>query len=189
MKKINILLLVLLLASCKNPDARRPVSQSTNSYVKESIEYNKKIVAHEEALIQKIIKEDTVNNYLTSNNGFWYYYNKKVIAPTPKPVTGDQVTFSYNLLHLNGTPIYSTAEIGTKTYIIDKQNLITGLRQGLKLMQEGETVTFLFPSYKAFGYYGDQDRIGVNVPIKSTVTLKSIQSHSEKTIDSIKTQP
>ena len=42
-------------------------------------------------------------------------------------------------------------------------------------MKAGETVTFLFPSYKAFGYYGDKDRIGTNIPIKTTVTLHSIR--------------
>ena len=42
-------------------------------------------------------------------------------------------------------------------------------------MREGEMVTFLFPSHKAYGYYGIIDKIGANVPVKSTVTLKSIE--------------
>ena len=41
-------------------------------------------------------------------------------------------------------------------------------------MKEGETVTFIFPSHKAFGYYGDKDRIGTNIPIITEVTLNSI---------------
>jgi hypothetical protein len=41
-------------------------------------------------------------------------------------------------------------------------------------MKEGEVVTFLFPSHKAFGYYGDKNKIGANIPIITTVSLYSI---------------
>lgn len=176
MKKLITLLIVLLLTACKSHEARKPVAQSTDTFIDESIEHNKKLIAFEEGLIQKIIKKDTINNYLTSNSGFWYYYNEQNISPTSRPGFGDKVTFSYNLQHLDGTPIYTTEEIGPRTYVMDKENLFTGLREGLKLMKEGETITFLFPSYNAFGYYGDTKRIGTNVPIKSTVTLHSIQT-------------
>ena len=59
------------------------------------------------------------------------------------------------------------------------QDLISGLRDGLKLMKEGETVTFLFPSYKAYGYYGIENKLGTNVPVQSRVTLKSIEQTQE----------
>ena len=43
-----------------------------------------------------------------------------------------------------------------------------------ELMKEGETVTFIFPSHKAFGYYGDKGKIGTNIPIITEVTLHKI---------------
>lgn len=57
---------------------------------------------------------------------------------------------------------------------MDQQELFTGLREGLKLMKSGETVTFIFPSQKAYGYYGDQNKIGSNLPIICEVTVNSI---------------
>jgi len=57
---------------------------------------------------------------------------------------------------------------------MDKEELFTGLREGLKLMKSGETVTFLFPSQKAYGYYGDENRIGSNTPLICKVTVNSI---------------
>ena len=57
---------------------------------------------------------------------------------------------------------------------MDKQEIFTGLREGLKLMKTGETVTFLFPSQKAYGYYGDNNRIGINMPLMCEVTINSI---------------
>jgi gliding motility-associated peptidyl-prolyl isomerase len=176
-KRMTILLLSFLpLLACKTPEARRPVSQESDTFIKESIKINKELVAYEESLIKDIIEEDTMNNYITSSHGFWYYYEKKnPVSNGKKPEFGDKVVFNYDISRLDGTPIYTKEEIGERVYVMDQENLFTGLRQGLKLMEEGETVTFLFPSYTAFGYYGDNAKIGTNVPIKSTVSLKSIQ--------------
>jgi FKBP-type peptidyl-prolyl cis-trans isomerase len=38
-------------------------------------------------------------------------------------------------------------------------------------MKEGESITFIFPSQKAYGYYGDNDQIGRNVPLICEVSL------------------
>lgn len=175
MRKLIIPLLgILLMFSCKSPEARKPVTQKSGSYINESIERNKKIVAAEEELIQTIIKEDSTNQYISSPNGFWYYYNSKDTINTNTPDFGDIVEFDYNLRTLDGKSIYSKDELPTRTYSMDKEKLFSGLREGLKLMKEGETVTFLFPSHKAFGYYGDKKKIGTNVPVISTVTLHKI---------------
>lgn len=165
---------ILLFFSCKSPEARRPVTHKSGSYIKESIERNKKIVAAEEKLIMQIIEEDSTQTYISSPNGFWYYYNEKDTTSTRTPAFGDVVEFDYNLKTLDGRTIYSREELPTKTYSMDKEKLFSGLREGLKLMKEGETVTFLFPSHKAYGYYGDKNKIGKNVPVISTVTLNKI---------------
>ncbi|MCY2687323.1 gliding motility-associated peptidyl-prolyl isomerase GldI [Salinimicrobium sp. TH3] len=177
--KFLMLLAGLLLFSCKSPEARRPVTQKSGSYINEAVERNRKIVAEEESQIQKIIEKDSTREYLSSPNGFWYYYNTKDTTSTRTPQFGEVVEFDYNLKTLDGQNIYSDEEIAPRTYTIDKEQLFSGLRQGLKLMKEGETVTFLFPSHKAFGYYGDKNRIGKDVPVISTVTLIDISEEPE----------
>jgi FKBP-type peptidyl-prolyl cis-trans isomerase FkpA len=42
-------------------------------------------------------------------------------------------------------------------------------------MKIGEIITFVIPSYNAFGVSGDGNKIGVNQTIKSTVTLLNIK--------------
>lgn len=177
--KLLILLSGLLVFSCKSPEARRPVTQKSGSYINESVERNRKIVAEEEAKIQKIIEIDSTREYLSSPDGFWYYYNKKDTTSTRTPKFGEVVEFDYSLQSLDGTYIYTDEEIAPRTYTIDQEQLFSGLRQGLKLMKEGETVTFLFPSHKAFGYYGDKKRIGSDVPVISRVNLMKINDKKE----------
>ena len=79
--------------------------------------------------------------------------------------------YTHSLKTLDGQVIYSLNESEIKTYYIDQQELFSGLRQGLKLMKNGEAITFLFPSQKAYGYYGDNDKIGSNVPLICEVSL------------------
>ena len=74
----------------------------------------------------------------------------------------------------NDRTIYSEEDIKTQNYAMDQEELFSGLREGLKLMKAGETITFLFPSDKAYGYYGDQNKIGVNTPIICKVTINTI---------------
>lgn len=176
MRNLLILVSLCLFAACKSPEARKPVKRTTGSFIKESAERNIKLIEKEEALIASIIKQDSLNNYLASENGFWYYYNTKDSTKLTTPRLGDDVVFTYDIKHLNGTTVISTEENGDQQYKVDQSNqdLISGLRDGIKLMREGETITFLFPSHKAYGYYGLENKIGVNVPVRSTVTLKSI---------------
>ncbi|MCH9660755.1 MAG: gliding motility-associated peptidyl-prolyl isomerase GldI [Bacteroidetes bacterium] len=171
-------ILALSAFSCKSPDARRPVQSTSGSFIKESAERNKKLYEQESTFITNLIAEDTTRDYLSSPNGFWYYYNVKDSLTTPNPKLGDAITFTYNIKHLNGETVVSAEENGLQHYKVDRSNqdLISGIRDGLKLMKVGETVTFLFPSYKAYGYYGIEEKLGTNVPVQSTVTLKTIQT-------------
>ncbi|WP_103070267.1 gliding motility-associated peptidyl-prolyl isomerase GldI [Aquimarina sediminis] len=174
----HTLCLIFLFSSCKTPEARKPVNIKSGSFIDESINRNKELAAKEESRIQKIISTDTINNYITSQTGFWYFYSKKDTLSSITPKYGDMVTFNYNLKDLNGNVIYSKQELDTITYRIDKEELFLGLREGLKLMKQGEIVTFLFPSYQAYGYYGDDHKIGTNIPLIAEVTLNTITKES-----------
>jgi len=52
---------------------------------------------------------------------------------------------------------------------------MVGLRHAVKLMHKGETVSFIFPSHMAYGYLGDKEKIGTNVPLICKVTLNDIK--------------
>lgn len=175
MNKFFLLILALALVNCKTPEARRPVSVKTGSFIDASVERNRQLNAKEQAHIEKLLKEQN-KNYIASESGFWYYYNTRIESDSLKtPDFGDLVNYTYDVKSLfSGNTIYSKSEIDTQTYVMDKEELFTGLREGLKLMKTGETVTFLFPSLKAYGYYGDENKIGTNIPLICEVTINSI---------------
>ena len=53
----SALLFAILLASCKHhEEARKPISRASGSFMKKSVDRNKKLIANEEDAIKKIIK-------------------------------------------------------------------------------------------------------------------------------------
>ncbi|WP_066217636.1 gliding motility-associated peptidyl-prolyl isomerase GldI [Formosa haliotis] len=176
MKKLGLCCLVIFsILSCKSPEARRPVSVKSGSYIDESIARNIKLYEDEKTRFQVVMDANPNQDYELSQNGFWYTYNTKIEADSiAKPDFGDVVNFDYNVKTIDGKLLYSFEETKPDTYIMDKQELFTGLREGLKLMKAGETATFLFPSSQAYGYYGDQNKIGTNIPLICKVTIHSI---------------
>ena len=181
MKKLSYLLLFLILASCsQQQQARKPISESSGTFIQESIERNKKLNKEEETRIAQFIKNDSLNKYLVSPKGFWYSYNTKVEEPTKTPVRGEIAYFDYEIKNLNKELIYSQKELKSKVYYVDKEDILLGLRDGIKTMKKGEKVTFLFPSHKAYGYHGDDHKIGTNEPLLCTVTLNDIKTDNSK---------
>lgn len=167
--------LFLLAASCRNLEARKPIEQRTSQRIDASIVRNKKLVEKENKIITNFLKKQPVQ-YQRSENSFWYTYIIKDSLGIITPQFGERVTFLYDIRTLTGDTIYPRAE---KTYIMEQEELFIGLREGLKLMKVGEQIEFVFPSYTAFGYYGDEDRIKSGQIIRSNVTLINIEPNNQ----------
>ncbi|MEZ4838575.1 gliding motility-associated peptidyl-prolyl isomerase GldI [Flavobacterium sp.] len=174
-----LLIGMFLAISCQDPEARRPIQKSSGSFMKESVNRNKQLIAKEEKLIDSIIKSNPEKTYLASQKGYWYTYEVKNEKDTLRPKMGDVAFFDYEIYDIYGNVIYTALELRSQDYLVDKQEIMIGLRDGIKLMRKNEKVTFLFPSHMAYGYLGDKNRIGSNVPIRCTVTLNDFEKESE----------
>ncbi|MEJ2585280.1 MAG: gliding motility-associated peptidyl-prolyl isomerase GldI [Robiginitalea sp.] len=167
--------MILLILSCEGPQPRRPVEVKSGSFLKLSAERNKKLLQMEESLMEELAGKDSLHEYLRSSSGFRYYYNQELPGAGYRPKPDDLVTLAYNLRTWNEDTLYRQDEIGIIRYKVDKQELFPGLRYAVKLLKEGERATFLFPSSMGFGYHGDDNRIGPNVPLKATLEILKIE--------------
>ena len=171
---ICTLLFAVLFVSCKHhEEARRPISQASGTFMKKSADRNKKLVANEEDVIKKIIKSNPKVKYYATKKGYWFSYDEKSATETATPKRGDIAYFNLEVKDISGKIIYSESDLGPQTYYVDKQDIMMGLRDGIKYMKKNETVTFLFPSHMAYGYHGDNKKIGTNQPLICTVTLRN----------------
>lgn len=173
-KLAPIIIVLMIVVSCKSPEARKPVSVKTGTFMDASVVRNKALHEKQKKLFENYMNENPDKQYIASSNGFWYTYNTKKSLDTITAKFGDLINFDFDIRRINGKVIYTREELKTRNYSMDQEKLFSGLREGLKLMKKGETVTFLFPSQKAFGYYGDNDKIGTNIPIICEVTVNSI---------------
>lgn len=178
-KKITVLALgSIAIASCSQQQARRPISQTSGEFMKQSVIRNKKLIKGEEGQIDSIIKSNPSIQYVASQKGYWYTYEVKNEKDTLSPKKGDIAYFDYEIKDLKGNVIYSDVELRPQIYRVDKQNIMMGLRDGIKLMHKNEKVTFLFPSHMGYGYHGDNKNIGPNVPLMCTVTLNDFKKET-----------
>lgn len=176
MKHSFLFLLMIICYSCSKIEPRKPINpKPSTTFYFEAMQQNKVINKMEDDKIIQLIKKDSTNVYLQSSNGFWYTYINKIEEDLPTPIKGNEAVLEYNITALNDSIIYSKAELGIKNYKVDEEDFISGLQKGIKLMKIGETITFVIPSYSAFGITGDNNKIGINQSIKSTVTLINIK--------------
>ena len=178
--KINLIgfLLGIVLMSCSGPEPRKPVVRKSSSLNSGSVQINKKINTFEEAALKAYAENDSLNIYQSSAQGFWYAITSAGIK-NRRVESGDQVLFSTEILDLNNIIIYSFDEIGVQSYYVDKENILAGLRDGLKVLHEKEEATFLFPSHKVFGFSGNKDRIKNNQPLVYKIKIIKINKKNE----------
>lgn len=176
---VAAILLLALLNSCQSKqEARKPISHTSGTFMKQSIDRNKKLIVGEEAEIARVIRQNPKTKFIASTKGFWYSYATVNVQDTLTPKKGDVALFDYEVKDLKGHVIYSKSELGPQTYFVDKQNIMTGLREGIKLMHRKEKVNFLFTSHIGYGYHGDNKKIGTNKPLFCIVTLRDFMSEA-----------
>ncbi len=170
-----IVLIGVLLVACGNPKPRKPIMRTGTVDMSKSVALNKQIFSLESARFQEIREQDTVHTYKNSQYGFWYAYDSERSTDSIVPVSGDEVIFLYDVKSIEGELIYSKEELGEKIYVVDHQDFMQGIQEGIKFMKVDEKVIFLLPSQKAYAYYGDEKKIGSNTPLIVTVELLEIK--------------
>lgn len=170
-------LLLFLLLGCAEPQARKPISHSRTSKIKASAARNIAINKQQEKQIQKAIRIDTLRVYKADASGFWYALDRTL--PLNKKIeTGDEIEFLYRIQSLEGEVIYDEMELGKVNYLVDKEDLLPALRQAVKKLREKEIGVFLMPSFLAYGYQGDMDKVDINQPLRFTIEIKKVNKHN-----------
>ena len=161
--------LTFISQSCEESKTRYPLNKKKDVFLKTSAYRNKALYSSEELLIKKAAKLDSLNNYHISDVGFLYTKIKSTNKNLPLPEKGEKVRFKYQIEDLDKNIIYSYEELGIVEYLIDQENLLPALREGIRIMRPMEIAVFLFPSYLCYSYQGDGIKIDANQPLRFTI--------------------
>lgn len=177
MHRISLFLLISCLVACFEPKPRKPLNKKDTRFFDQSVARNRAQNNYEQKLIQNAMAQDSTLRFMSAPSGFWYAFIKQNQTSTPLPDTGDQVIFSYRIESLQKELLYDEETLGKVSYYIDQEELLPGLRKGIKHMQAGEVAVFYFPSYLCFAYQGDGEKIGINQPLRFTIHLESLDKN------------
>ncbi len=176
-KIFYLFLSILLFNACKNNNqtAREPIQHKQGGADMKSVQLNKELNQKEENYILQMIKKDSLHTYHNSGHGFWYYYIDKKDDKAKRVQSEDLLSLNYEIKDLSDNIIYSKDEIGNVKYHVDHENYFRGFHDAVKLLKEGEKAVFIFPSNSAYGYHGDEKKIGQNIPLKVMIKINKIE--------------
>jgi FKBP-type peptidyl-prolyl cis-trans isomerase len=99
----------------------------------------------------------------TTARGVRYHFIRDVEGPTARPDQWAKVNYAIALI--NGDPVYRSEAGRPESFLVEMDQVESGLHEAIQLMSPGDSALVVIPSYRAYGLIGDQDKI----PMRSTV--------------------
>lgn len=108
---------------------------------------NQNLTIKEDSILKRVVLSQD-KAFKRNDIGFWYRIDHVGHGSGIKDSI--KCTVSYKMLSIGGKLLQSE----NKQVVIGKKQLVTGLEEGLKLMNKGDSATFIVPWYLAYGMKG-----------------------------------
>lgn len=174
-KSFFILLTVLgVIQSCGNNHKQSAQRTAQMKNLDSSlVEANKMYVKRENDEIDQYVAHHNWK-MITTGTGLRYMITKKGAGKeTAKPE--QRVKVDYRISLLNGDVCYTSEKEGPKEFTVAKDNIETGLHEGIQYLCEGDEATFILPSHLAHGLTGDGNKIPAKASVIYEIKLISIR--------------
>lgn len=169
------LIVVLMMQSCNSTTENilppeKMISQK--ELKKKIVEANKMYIKRESDEIDQYVKFRGWT-MITTGTGLRYRILKK---GNGKPALSEkEATINYKVSLLDGTVCYSSESKGVRTFLINKDNVESGLHEGIQLLHEGDRALFIMPSHIAHGLLGDDSKIPAHATVVYELELLSVR--------------
>ena len=156
-------LIFFILYSCGGRSGKTSKNTELTSLKEPLINANKMYIKKESDEIDEYVKSHGLEIKITGT-GLRYLIYKRSNKNEPA-INGKYAKVNYKISLLNGTPCYSSDELGPKEFLIGHDQVESGLHEGIVFMNVGDKALFILPSHLAHGLVGDENKI----PPRSTV--------------------
>jgi len=156
-----IIVALSLLCACDG-DAPHTGSPDKNAYKEPLMEANRHIVRTENQHIEDFLRRYKWDMKESGSGLRYMIYEEGNGLPAKK---GMLATISYTIKVITGDMAYSSQEDGPLTFIVGNGEVISGLEEGILLLNVGDKAKFIIPSHLAYGLVGD----GNLIPAKTTL--------------------
>ncbi|HRD54385.1 MAG TPA: FKBP-type peptidyl-prolyl cis-trans isomerase [Flavobacteriales bacterium] len=160
---MRLAFLVLLLASCNGPSPA-PVQQKPAS-AEDLLRGNRDAIRLEDRDINLYIERYALDPQ-RSGTGVRHQLLRDEPGTAVKP--GQWALVRYRMELLNGDTAYTSDPSGPEGFMVEEDNVESGLHEAIQHLSPGDSAIIIIPSYRAHGLIGDMDR----VPPRSTVVYR-----------------
>lgn len=122
----------------------------------QSADMNKVWIKEEHQLINKFVERNEWD-VIESGSGLRYFIYQEGTGQKAEP--GMRAMISYSISLLDGTECYSTEKYGPQPFLIEHDDVESGLHEGITYMKVGDRAKLIIPSYLAHGLAGDLNKI------------------------------
>ena len=156
-------ILLLCCLSCADDKPKQEVGfdeekDSRREKMNMTSDMNKMFTEQDLAFIRQYLDNPSRNwDMDTTGSGLFYYIFEK--HDGVKPVTGDVALLEYEISLLDGTLCYTSEENGAASFVVDKEDLESGLHEAVKMLGVGDQGIFIMHHSRAHGLMGDSDAI------------------------------
>ncbi len=163
MKIVSIILFLFIVCSCSNNEQKSSLKNLSNKDLKETLIEANRIAAEKESIqIDGYVSRRKLDVETTGTGLRYVIYHS---GGGEKAENGRMAVVKYEVSLLDGTICYSTEEKGPEEFKIGKDNVESGLHEGITYMKVGDKAKIIIPSYLAHGLAGDFNKI----PVRSTI--------------------
>jgi hypothetical protein len=159
-------LIALFLLACNGGDGHVPVRIKNAGRPNDTLmQGNRDAIRLEDRDIELYVQRIGAVTTRTAR-GVHVQMIRDVDGPTAVPEQWAAVNYRVELL--NGDTAYNSSSDGPESFLIEMDDVESGLHEAIQLLSPGDSALFIIPSYRAHGLVGDMDRI----PMRSTVVYR-----------------
>lgn len=174
-KFFSIFILMALIAfGCKNGSERSTDLnvQSQKDYDERLMQVHKEFVGNESKAIDRYT-DSLEYDFIKSGTGLRYSIYQLGIGDTAK--LGMLAGIKYKLNDMKGNVLYQSKAGEIQKFLIGKDNVESGLHEGIQKMTIGSKAIFVLPSHLAHGLSGDNKRIPPQTVLVYHIELISLE--------------
>lgn len=157
--RIRLLIIIIglfALLGCKEK-IQQPVPEVNMNELKEPLmNVNRKISREEKLAIDAFVKR---RNWNMTETGTGVRYMITEQGSKEIPASGDIVIIDFEISLLDGTTCYTSKETGPEHFVVDYDNVESGMHEAIKYLHKGDKAIIIIPSHRAFGLAGDMAKI------------------------------
>lgn len=171
---MGYLLFVFCFPACG--DAHKKTAKQPDIYGKD---FQNKLVEANKMYVKR--ESDEIDQYIahrgwqmiTTGTGLRYMITKKGEGELAK--LNQRAKVNYKISLLDGTLCYSSDSLGPKEFLIGKDNVESGLHEGIQYLHLGDKAIIILPSHLAHGLIGDESKIPPHASVLYELDLLSLK--------------